>query len=680
MSGTSTTIVNPSKGDSSKKKEYSFAFDRSYFWDTPQNIVYKDLGAPMLEKAMQGYNATIFAYGQTGAGKSYSMTGTDESPGIIPAMNKEMFRLIQEAPENMKYFVTVSYLEIYNEHIHDLLNPHGKDMKVRQHPKLGIYVENLAELVVRSWEDIAALLEQGNKVRTVGATEMNKESSRSHSVFTISLQQKDERSNSEGVGAKINLVDLAGSERADSTGATGDQLKEGAAINKSLSALGNVINCLADPKKKSGHIPYRDSKLTRILQESLGGNTQTVMLTAISPADINFEETLNSLNYANRAKNIKNVTKKNESETDAIIRELREEIKRLKAQLDSTLTGKPSEVSGVDQVKKMENMIQDLEMAKKQTWQEKEKLSDMYEHERRTNMANKGILELVMDKLKTQNQELHKRLLELQQQRDELMAEHKEQKKLVDSLKESLQGKLSAYTQGREAGTLDEAEDKTMVAEIHKLKENLKKENDSLKDVRRKLKEVTEKQRAEKEEARTNKQFFQGETEMRKEIEQQEREKLVQENESFLAAERHRMQTELAQEKAELQLRALQGGQHSEQLVRLEMELVEMKAEKFLLATRLNLVEQEKSKLLQHLERSHESYQRDLEVQQLQNFQTFRNYRAVFEDQKLAIEMRFRSVLEESIRDAIFLAGENSKLQEENDRLKQELAAVKNAS
>eukprot|EP01137_Pigoraptor_chileana_P006205 Opistho-2@50302 len=310
IDGKSTTLVNPDATDK-QQKEHTFTFDHSYFWDTEQSRVYGDLGAPLLKKALEGYNATIFAYGQTGSGKTYNMTGMPDSPGIIPLMNKELFDIIGAAPPNMRYLVTVSYLEIYNEKIYDLLNPSERELKVRQHPQLGIYVDGIAELVVKSHEDIQTLQEQGNKVRTVASTNMNLVSSRSHSIFTMKIEQKDMNNlSNQGLNAKVNLVDLAGSERADSTGATGERLKEGAAINKSLSALGNVINALADPKKLSGHVPYRDSKLTRILQESLGGNTLTVMLAAISPADINFDETLSTLQYANRAKNIQNTQRK----------------------------------------------------------------------------------------------------------------------------------------------------------------------------------------------------------------------------------------------------------------------------------------------------------------------------------------------------------------------------------
>eukprot|EP00644_Phytophthora_capsici_P017204 jgi/Phyca11/122680/e_gw1.48.27.1 len=310
-----------------EKKQYTFDF--AYYTESTQAQVYGDIAKPLVDQALQGYNGTIFAYGQTGSGKTHTMMGSGDDHGIVPLMNADLFGRINASDEinartedegAIKYLVTVSFLEIYNEVIKDLLNPSDKVLKIREHPDMGIYVEQLAELVVRDPADVTRLLEQGNKVRQVAATQMNERSSRSHSCFTIKISSKRSQvlagvQKETCMNAKINLVDLAGSERASKTGATGDRLKEGAAINKSLSALGNVINMLAstDKARKGGkaHIPYRDSKLTRLLQESLGGNSLTVMIAAISPADDNYEESLSTLVYANRAKSIKNATKKN---------------------------------------------------------------------------------------------------------------------------------------------------------------------------------------------------------------------------------------------------------------------------------------------------------------------------------------------------------------------------------
>lgn len=330
-----------------------FAFDRSY-WSfnrdaanfAGQPDLFDDLGQPLLDNAFQGYNNCIFAYGQTGSGKSYSMMGYGKDLGIIPMICQDMFRRIeslQQADSNLQYTVEVSYLEIYNERVRDLLNPATKgNLKVREHPSTGPYVEDLAKLAVSSFQEIEHLMDEGNKARTVAATNMNETSSRSHAVFTLMLTQKKYDSETKmkmEKAAKISLVDLAGSERATSTGATGARLKEGAEINRSLSTLGRVIAALADlstgTKKKKGasQVPYRDSVLTWLLKDSLGGNSMTAMIAAISPADINYEETLSTLRYADSAKRIKNHAVINEDANARMIRELKEELALLRGKL-----------------------------------------------------------------------------------------------------------------------------------------------------------------------------------------------------------------------------------------------------------------------------------------------------------------------------------------------------------
>ena len=332
-----------------------FAFDRSY-WSfdrgapnyAAQSNLFDDLGKPLLDNAFKGYNNCIFAYGQTGSGKSYSMMGYGKEHGIIPNICQDMFQRIEalQGDRSLKCTVEVSYLEIYNERVRDLLNPSTKgNLKVREHPSTGPYVEDLAKLVVGSFQEIENLMDEGNKARTVAATNMNQTSSRSHAVFTLMLTQKrfdlETRMEMEKV-AKISLVDLAGSERATSTGATGARLKEGAEINRSLSTLGRVISSLADAsssKKKKAQVPYRDSVLTWLLKDSLGGNSMTAMIAAISPADINFDETLSTLRYADSAKRIKNHAVINEDANARMIRELKEELAQLRSKLGSGAAG-----------------------------------------------------------------------------------------------------------------------------------------------------------------------------------------------------------------------------------------------------------------------------------------------------------------------------------------------------
>ncbi|KAG9037707.1 kinesin-like protein Klp8 [Tulasnella sp. JGI-2019a] len=343
-----------------ERKTMAFSFDKSYWSAGPrtdpdycsQQTLYDDLGKELLDHGFAGFNACILAYGQTGSGKSYSMMGYGADKGIIPQTCSELFDRAEAkmaTDPNTKYTVEVSYIEIYNEKVRDLLNPRNKgNLKVREHPSLGPYVEDLSKLVVAGYDEMMNLMDEGNKARTVAATNMNETSSRSHAVFTLLLTQKrhdnDTNLDTEKV-SRISLVDLAGSERAKSTGASGAQLKEGANINKSLTTLGKVISALAlasqsegKPKGKKAaaaeHIPYRDSVLTWLLKDSIGGNSKTAMIAAISPAD--YDETLSTLRYADQAKKIKNKAVVNEDPNAKLVRELKEELEMLRARVSGS--------------------------------------------------------------------------------------------------------------------------------------------------------------------------------------------------------------------------------------------------------------------------------------------------------------------------------------------------------
>jgi len=382
-------LTNPIPGG----EKHSFAFDVVFGDNSVQPSVWEKVGAPILESSFSGYNGTIFAYGQTGSGKTWSMQGGEgDLEGIIPRMNKSLFgRILEEKTNNssIQFLVTASYFEIYNEVLFDLLDPSNRKAKersgleIKEHPVLGVYVKGLQEIVVDSPQKIQGLLDQGMSSRTVASTQMNADSSRSHSVFTIKIHKKDLSDESRNIFAKINLVDLAGSERVKSTGATGATLKEGANINKSLSALGNVINALveAGKGKKGVFIPYRNSKLTRVLQESLGGNSITAMLAAMSPAACNFDETMSTLKYADRAKSIKVKAVKNEEANQ--ISKLNDEIRALKERLLKEGGGGGQEQVDTSALEeKHRQQLQELEEAMKSTWEEKARISSEHEVER----------------------------------------------------------------------------------------------------------------------------------------------------------------------------------------------------------------------------------------------------------------------------------------------------------
>ena len=321
---------------SDKNETKTFQFDYVYPMETTQKQIYDEVAFPIVDSIFEGYNGTIFAYGQTGCGKTYTMMGivNDENlKGIIPNAFSHIFGFIK-TEESKKFLIRCSFVEIYNEEVRDLLGNKNQKLKIREDKNKGTFVKNLTYVTLKNTQDIENCLEKGNKNRHVGATSMNDQSSRSHSLFTVyvEIEEKIDDNNKKLRSGKLNLVDLAGSERVGKTNATGQTFDEGKKINLSLTALGSVIDALASNRK---HIPYKDSKLTRLLADSLGGNTKTVMFANISPASFNYEETVGTLRYASRAKLIKNAPKINEDPKDALLRKYEEEIKKLKEALNN---------------------------------------------------------------------------------------------------------------------------------------------------------------------------------------------------------------------------------------------------------------------------------------------------------------------------------------------------------
>lgn len=306
------------------------------------------------------------------------MIGYGENKGIVPQATAEIFRRIQSnTDDTLSYEVTAQMIEIYNERVQDLLiDPQkrpGQGLKVRESKVIGVYVEGVTKTAVSSYEEIQAVMEKGGKNRSIGAHAMNATSSRAHTIIAIEFRQLTDagKVKTEKLSV-INLVDLAGSEKADQTGATGDRLKEGCAINKSLTTLGIVIKVLADKssgKKSNAVVPYRDSQLTRMLQNALGGNSKTLMICALSPASVNYEETLGTLRYADRAKSIKNKAKVNESDTEKLIRELKEENDRLKKMVEGG--GSPTAGVNDEEYKKMLEENQRAMEEREKTWQQR---------------------------------------------------------------------------------------------------------------------------------------------------------------------------------------------------------------------------------------------------------------------------------------------------------------------
>ena len=437
---------------------HRFTFDSIFDMDSLQEDVYNTTAKQAVQSVLEGYNSTIFCYGQTGTGKTYTMEGfTYESKnpnrGIIQRTIQDIFNYIEmTSNENTKFIIRASFLQIYNENISDLLKPDKKNLQIREDKKKGIYVDLLSEWAVRTPVDLYALLKKGGNLRATSSTYMNDVSSRSHAVFVITVEQMTTELNQGNkvqikVG-KLNLVDLAGSERIRITGTTGQQLEESKKINKSLSCLGNVINALTDKKNKNNYIPYRDSKLTRLLQDSLGGNCKTTMIAMISPSQDAFSESLSTLYFAQRAKKIKNRPIINEDVNNrALIRKYENELQNLKNELELK-----------NKMLKNNGLVMQLQEEKEQALQDKneairelEKASRQYLIEREEKLKLEKKIQMMSEQmitgghkieetpqfqtaLKNQLKLYENKILEIEKERQQLeenKAENKEYKELL---------------------------------------------------------------------------------------------------------------------------------------------------------------------------------------------------------------------------------------------------------
>ncbi|XP_068120827.1 kinesin-like protein KIF13A [Hyperolius riggenbachi] len=400
VNGNQVILLPPSSHKEKDRKEpHIFTFDNCFWTEDKHNLgqdeVFRHLGDGVLDNIWQGYNSCVFAYGQTGSGKTFSMMGTDEQPGIIPRICSALFERVSSDSNTIK--TEVSYFEIYNEEVRDLLlrsTRRQKKLRIREDKVLGPYVEELSCHAVQSYNEIKLLLDQGNNQRVVAETKMNEQSSRSHAILTLTVTQtciNKKFGSSRELVSKVSLVDLAGSERSYKSGAQGDQLRECSNINKSLTTLGLVINSLAEiseKKRKSTFVNYRDSALTWLLKNNLGGNSKTIMLATVSPAADNYQETLSTLRYADSAKRIVNQAVVNEDVKSKAIEELQGEIRRLREELNEAEHEKVAQVEELKvQLEEKENLLTELQIS----WEEKLKRTEAATLERQKNLEKMGI-------------------------------------------------------------------------------------------------------------------------------------------------------------------------------------------------------------------------------------------------------------------------------------------------
>ena len=721
--------VPPNDESNTGKVARDFTFDHCYDIKSTQEQVYVDLGGPVVTQALDGFNCTIFAYGQTGSGKSHSMMGSGDNLGIVPRLNEDLwgriFELQSKAPTpamqkpgeskaGTEYMVTVSFLEIYNEEIKDLLNPRKQGMKIRENSEKGIYVEDLCELIVKDSFSVMKLIDQGNTVRKVAATNMNDQSSRSHSVFTIRIEQKTETKQDDGmtkislVKAKLNLVDLAGSERAEKTGATGKLLQEGANINLSLMALGNVINALSeagsvakDGKKAQKHIPYRDSKLTRLLQESLGGNAATVMIAAISPADYNYDETLSTLKYANRAKSIANAVTKNEDVNQRMINDLKKEIEALRAQMQKGGSASTVNVSNEETQQK----IKEMEEMQQNSWEEKEKLAKQLEQERQSNMnvVMADMMEGVKDKKVSQMKQIKKLANEkttLQKKVKEDKLKHAELKAGVDQNMKDYADIQAKYDSELNAGRENLPENEELAIQMAAILATIEEKRVQWGDMKKKMKDrkdrlvkIEEEITDERAELVATAGLLDQNDKLREQIQEEEREKARQMIEAEIAAAKlalsaesgnaveqnaalneklEKLQIEIGQQKIQLQEKDQELEVQNKYANGLEEKLTDaevlLEAAQQEIATRDAEILTNTKKVTQYssMQTELEALRTKVEMFESERYDMFRSLMDQFNIERKELLQRYRlsqDLLKEAAQDVMHLATQNTKLE-----------------
>eukprot|EP01119_Soliformovum_irregulare_P010103 TRINITY_DN246_c0_g3_i1.p1 TRINITY_DN246_c0_g3~~TRINITY_DN246_c0_g3_i1.p1 ORF type:complete len:1281 (+),score=503.97 TRINITY_DN246_c0_g3_i1:73-3915(+) len=495
----------------------AYTFDR-VFWNqkkTSQQDVYDVTARETIKDVCSGYNGTIFAYGQTGTGKSFTMFGPNmatDLKGIIPRSCVDIFKFIANAPQDSEYTVKCSFLEIYNENLRDLLNPKGQPLKIRENKDGSIWIENLTQQPVNSEPDVLQLIQTGEKHRTVSSTQMNEASSRSHSLFILNMSQKlPDGSIKTGY---LNLVDLAGSESVGKTGATGVTLEEAKKINQSLSALGNCIYSLS--QKKKGHVPYRNSKLTHILRESLGGNCKTTLLIACSPHRFNIEETISTLKFGHRAKKLKNEVKQNKVQsvdemaktittTTNELNELKEYVRMMESQMSKTYRIEPSQLkemiataqlpvsppqerSEEVQLEKAESELNELKDLKDSSQARLMQLNQQIDQLGRQDSQNRSEIERLEFKLKKEQGEVKNLNIEIEVK--EIEVRKLEEKIHQAALDAENRERLLQETQSK---------NKEMELELKRFRELTKMEDERRKEILREKRELEELKKKNKE-------------------------------------------------------------------------------------------------------------------------------------------------------------------------------------
>ncbi|XP_067946221.1 chromosome-associated kinesin KIF4A-like [Watersipora subatra] len=628
--------------------ESSFTFDGIYDADSKTRVAYKEKCEPLLHRVVEGTNVSIVAMGVTGSGKSHFLSGAKEDPGIGQCIINGLFQVI-ERMKNKEFFVTVQYLEVMDGIMTDLLNPHPGQLKIKSTTTSDVFIEGLSSLVVADATQLLQYYEQGTRARKMGTTETRSHKERSSSVFILNIEQREPGKTNIGLSSCLTLVDLASIES---------------------STCKELVNCINALSQKLSHVPYRESKLSRVLQEILGGNCLTSVFALLTPHGDNNSQTFK---ISQALQQIKHSVSINVVDTERIVANLREDINSLREKVSENISTK-------EDVVLLQELVSELEIAKQQTWEGRQRLSLRYEEERKANLANRGILEWVMDSKQKDRQQIQEKILHLQKEKEQLNGEFAKKRQEVIEFKEQLQTQIKDYSKMAESEKTSDADRKSRVEAIHKLKERLQETSDHQKSLKASLQDVQERLRSERADENSKSMTTKGNLPLAWLVEAEERQRIEAEDAAMIAEEIERMKLEVENEKADIKLRLVEGKTYSaNEYAELEMRIAELKHEKPITSLEINSLKQQKVRLQAAVDEMHKQHSVEIEKQQLQHFQTFRNYRDMFDKQKMAIDQRYRELLDDAIQDAVFLSSRNNELTNENAELQSEIAKLKDA-
>ncbi|XP_063680875.1 uncharacterized protein LOC134816076 [Bolinopsis microptera] len=605
----------------------------------------------IIQGISKGINTGFICVGESKSGKSTSLgvANSPAGPGLVALIAASIFNHV----EKLSHFVGVSYLNIYNDKFADLLNPADKDLKVKTQANLGVYVEHLSELSVKSTADLMRLYDQGNKVRKIVELEMNTPATKSHTIFTISCEYRNSEQNL--VRSQIQFYNVAGLNHSKDQG-----------VSNSIKSLETLISECASSQQPTG---FSGSKLTQLLKSVMDKTAYLTVLGHVSPTAKSVDTTGKTLEMLTKCLTIQLAPKPNTLDTQQLIEDLR---KRVAVARDA-ITSQSSVNIDKEHILELDNSLSSLSAAKRLQWDVRERESALAEEQRRETLADQGVLEWITKTAGQINNNSSSVLL-LQKDKENLVAEYKKQREIVDGLKTELQSSISTHTSLAEQPNQSEPVLQGSLTKIHKLRDELKTGNNKLRDLKKDVKEAQDKLKLERTQSSSTELETSGNFALTLMMKKDQITHLKRDNQQFLDEEKERLQTDSVQETAEIKLSATQGNTLTlEHIVKIQEQHVQQGAQLSHLALHVQCLQAENEKLSEAMEALNSAHRVETETQKARNLLTFRQYKDFYEEAKAATNSKFQDLLNSCIQDCVFLSSKNAELTEENTELKRKL-------